>query len=284
MIPLIDTHQHLIYRQSLSYPWAERVPALAGQAFTLPDYQALTADAGIAGTLVMEADVGGDWRAEARWVASLAGQHGSGILGQIATCRPETDEGFGDWLDEGAALGVVGYRRILHEAPDDVSQSDTFRANVRRIGAAGKPFDMVLREAQLGLGVELARACPDTTLVLDHCGVPDIAGGATEGWAAAIDALAACPNVVAKVSGILAYADAGATRLSLGPWIDHVLASFGPARCLWGSDWPVVNVRADLPVWLAITREVLAGLSEDEARAVASGTAERVYGVKAREV
>ena len=241
MVPLIDTHQHLVYPGRQRYAWM--AGALAGRAFTLEDYRALTAGAGVAGSIFMEVDAE-DWRDEARMVAALAREPGSGILGLVASCRPERDDGFAAWLDEAPALGVVGYRRILHETADDVSRSETFRANVRAIGARGLPFDMCFLARQLGIARELARACEGTVLVLDHCGVPDIAGGGFESWRNGVAALAALPNVVAKLSGVLAYCAPGTASLAtVRPWVEAVIAAFGPERCVWGSDWPVVNLR-----------------------------------------
>jgi predicted TIM-barrel fold metal-dependent hydrolase len=281
MIPLLDTHQHLVYPDRQRYAWMAGAPALDGRRFAVEDYKALTAGAGVAGTLFMEVDVE-DFRDEAAMVAALATEEGSGILGTIAACRPETDEGFEAWLDEAAELGVVGFRRILHETTDDVSQSATFRANVRRIGARGLTFDMCFLARQLDIARDLAIACPDTRLVLDHCGVPDIAGGVWEPWHRGMVAMAELPNVVAKLSGVFAYVKEGeATLATVRPWVEAVIEAFGPDRCLWGSDWPVVNVRGgDLPTWIAAFRTILADYSADEQAAMAHATAERTYGVR----
>lgn len=281
LVPLLDTHQHLVYPEQQSYAWTENAPALRGRAFTLGDYRELVAGRGVLGSIFMEVDAV-DYRAESRMVARMAGDPASRILGQIASCRPETDAGFEAWLEEGGALGVVGYRRILHETTDDVSQSETFRANVRRIGARGLPFDMCFLARQLPIAVELARACPDTRLVMDHCGVPDIAGGAWDGWHDGVKALAAEPNVVAKLSGVFAYVAPGAASLaSVAPWVEAVIEAFGPDRCLWGSDWPVCTVKGGtLPDWIAAFRDILGRYAAAEQRAMAHGTAEAVYGVR----
>ncbi len=281
MQPLLDTHQHLIYPDKLDYGWTAESPALAGRAFTLQDYKALTDGLGIAGTIFMECAVDDDdHHAEARWIAEIARQPGSGLLGLIASIRPETEDGFDAWLDEGPDLGVVGYRRILHFVPDDVSQTTVFRSNVRKFGARGLPFDMCFLARQLPIALELARACENTQLVLDHCGVPDIAGGQITPWRNSISDLAAMPNVVAKLSGVFAYCSPGtATLETVRPYVEYVIEAFGPDRCLWGSDWPVVNTVGDLPSWIAAFREILAGTSDAEAEAMAHGTAERVYKV-----
>lgn len=274
---LIDTHLHLIYRDRLGYGWTAGIPPLATGDFTLPDYAALTAGHGIAGALAMEAGVDdADYQAEARLIAGMVGQHG--LLGQIASCRPETDAGFDDWLDECATLHVNGFRRILHVMPDDLSQGPTFRRNLAKIGARGLAFDVCVLARQLPLALDLARACPDQPLVLDHCGVPDIAGGGFDAWAQGITELAAQSHVAVKLSGITAYCAPGtANQTTLHPWVDHVLTAFGPDRMLWGGDWPVVNLGTGLPDWIALTRALLSHLSPAEQAQVGSGTARRVY-------
>ncbi len=211
MIPLIDTHQHLVYPDVAGYGWTVGIPALSGRAFTVEDYRALTAGLGIGGTLFMETAVDdGDIRAETAHVARLAKDPANGIRGLIVTARPEMDEGFAAWIEEAKAMGAVGVRRVLHVVDDGMSTSDTFRANVRRIGAAGLVFDMCFLARQLPLARALAAACPDTRFVLDHCGVPDIAGGGLDPWRAEIRALAELPNVSCKLSGLLAYCAPGA--------------------------------------------------------------------------
>lgn len=275
----LDTHQHLIYRDPLRYGWTDDVPVLARRDFTLEDYAALTASKGIIGTLFMEAGADdADYQAETRFIA---GKIGGALLGQIASCRPETDTGFESWLEECETLGVKGFRRILHVMPDDLSTSETFRRNLRKIGAKGLPFDLCFLARQHGLALDLLRACDDQVFVLDHCGVPDIAGGAFTPWAASLRALAAFPNLYCKLSGITAYCAPGQhATTDLAPWVAHVLDCFGPDRMVWGSDWPVANLGAGLPKWLAQSAELLAQLTPQEAAAIAQLTARRVYGIQ----
>jgi len=279
MVALIDTHQHLVYRDAAGYGWTDDIPVLANRAFTLEDYQGLAGPDAVSGTLFMETGVDdADYQAEARFVAELAQRPGSRISGLIASCRPELDEGFDAWLDECESLNVVGFRRILHVVPDDLSQTEAFRANVRKIGDRGKTFDMCFLTRQLPLAVELARACDNTRLILDHCGVPDIAGGGLDPWRDHMRDLATLPNVSCKLSGILAYCSPGeATLDAIRPYVDHVLDVFGPDRMVWGSDWPVVDMANGLPDWLSVTDTILAGLSQDEAAKIAGQNAIDIY-------
>ncbi len=279
MVQLIDTHQHLLYRDRLTYAWSDPLPALAEKDFTVADYQQLTAGRDVAASIFMEVDAD-DYHGETRFIAELAADPANRIAGIISSCRPESDDGFDAWLEECSDLPVVGYRRILHEVPDDMSQSETFRRNIRKMGRNGKVFDMVYRADQLGIAHEFATGCDGMTLVLDHCGVPDIAGGERDSWKKAIADLAELPHVNAKLSGVLAYCAPGTASLeTIKPYVEHVMNSFGPDRLVWGSDWPVVNLTSALPDWITIFRELISDLGSDEQAAICNGNAQRIYGV-----
>ena len=282
MISLLDTHQHLVYREKASYGWTKDIPLLAEGNFTLDDYKTLTEGLDIGGTLFMETGVDDpDYQQETRFVKSLADNSDNGMIGLISSIRPESDEAFENWLEETIEMGVAGYRRILHVMPDDTSQSDIFRNNVRKIGVSGKTFDICFLPGQLPVACELAKACENTKLILNHCGVPDIAGDGLDPWRQDIKALAQIPNVICKLSGLMAYCAPGTSSLeTIEPFVDHVLNCFGPNRMVWGSDWPVVNLAKGLPEWIAVTRKILGKLSADEASSIAYGTAQIVYKVK----
>ena len=164
--------------------------------------------------------------------------------------------------------------------PDEMSQTATFRANLRKIGQRGLPFDLCFLARQLPLAAALAAALPDQTFVLDHCGVPDITGGTFAPWAAAMTDLARRPNLQVKLSGIVACcAPSSANLQTLRPWVDHVINAFTPARIIWGGDWPVVNLGPGLPGWIDMSRSLLAGLSTTEQTAIASENARALYRV-----
>ena len=279
MVKLIDTHQHLVYPDVAGYGWTDGIAPLANKAFSLERYAELTAGHDVVGTLFMETGVDdADYKTEARHVSKLSQNHDSGIVGLIASCRPEDDAGFDDWLDECDDLGVVGFRRVLHVMPDDLSTASVFRKNLRVLGKRGKPFDLCVLPTQLQIGADLAGACEGTTFILNHCGVPDIGGSFIDPWRADITALAALPNVYCKVSGLLAYCAPGrATQETIQPYFDHALEAFGPSRMVWGSDWPVVDLANGLPDWLAVTQSMLGALSDDEADAIGSGTARKIF-------
>ncbi|OYU39867.1 MAG: amidohydrolase [Pseudorhodobacter sp. PARRP1] len=273
---LIDTHQHLILRDHLGYAWTEALPALHGN-FTPADYARLTRGKGVIGTVFMETGVDdADYQAEARLIAGLVGT--GGMLGQIASCRPEVDAGFDEWLAACKSLSVVGFRRLLHVVDDSLSQTASFRQNIRKIGAAGYTFDMVFHARQLGIAEALARACADQVLVLDHCGNPDVAGDGFDAWLEGMKRLAALPHVLLKFSGITVNCAPGTASVALlQPYADAMLQLFGPSRMIWGGDWPVVDLAVGLPNWIDMSRALLAGLSADEQALIGHLNARKVY-------
>ena len=280
MIKLLDTHQHLVYRDVANYSWAKDIPPLATDNFTVENYLKLTEGLGIGGTLFMETGVDDpDYQNEAKYVQKLSDNPNNGIKGLIVSIRPE-DDSFDAWFNETLQMNVSGYRRILHVMPDETSQTQTFRDNVKKIGKAGKPFDICYLPTQLSIAYDFAKDCQEVNLVLNHCGVPSIAAGEIDQWGKDIKKLAELPNVYCKLSGLMAYCAPGTSSYeTIKPYVDHALECFGPDRMVWGSDYPVVNAAKGIQEWLKVTNQILGQLSSDEATKIASSNAERIYKV-----
>jgi predicted TIM-barrel fold metal-dependent hydrolase len=270
---IIDTHLHLIDQDRLRYPWLDDVPAL-NRSFSLQEYWAQARDLGIASALHMEVDVAeADQEAETAFVTGL----GAPVLGAIASCRPEHED-FPAILDRVAANAAVrGLRRILHTSPDALALQPLFAENLRRLTAHNLSFDLCVLARQLPIAEKLAQSCPDVRFVLDHCGVPDIAGRALDPWREGITRMAALPNVACKISGVVAYAGADWTTEDLRPYVEHCIQAFGWDRVVWGSDWPVCTLTADLARWVRATEALLAGCADSERDRLFSLNARRIY-------
>ena len=97
-------------------------------------------------------------------------------------------------------------------------------------------------------------------------------------WAERIADVARRPNVVAKISGIVAYADADDwTADTLRPYVEHVIGAFGWDRVIWGSDWPVCTLGGGLSTWVAATHALTAGCSADERNRFYQANAKRLW-------
>lgn len=275
---LLDTHQHLLFSDKFVYCWTASLPELADKCFDPREYAKLVGQLDYKAIFMECAVADNDYQEETRYVSELVKRKEGNLLGVIASCRPESS-GFDAWLEECSSLPVLGFRRILHVVDDKMSQSTGFIANVVKIGQQGYNFDICMRADQLGLAHILASKCPQTSFVLDHCGVPDIEGGGDfKQWQAGIARLAELDNIVCKLSGVMAYCEPGsATFATIKPYLENCLEQFGPTRVVWGSDWPVVNIRADLSTWLQVFEEFLSTLSEQEQEQICWRNANRIY-------
>jgi predicted TIM-barrel fold metal-dependent hydrolase len=270
---ILDTHLHLIYPDRLHYPWLAGNPAL-NRPWTHETYFAEAVPLGVESALHMEVDVAEpEMLAETEYVLTLPR-----IVGAIAACRPE-HMNFVDQIERlSEHAHVKGVRRILHELPDDLSQSDLFIENLRHLPDYDLSFDLCLRADQLHRGVDLAQRAPDVQFILDHCGNPDISGQGLDPWRASITEIARNPNVAGKVSGLVNHCAAGWTAATLRPYVEHMIESFGWDRVVWGSDHPVATTTGGtLTDWVNASLEIVRGASSDEQAALFHRNAERIY-------
>jgi L-fuconolactonase len=260
---------------------------------------------------------------ETEFVNGVAAMTASGIYGPVRACAGIV--GHAD-LREGAAVEEV-LRAHIAAAPDrfrGIRQSasfdedlavlgplagrvaaglyrDTkFREGFAVLGKLGLSFDAWMLEPQLGDLVDLARAFPGTTIILDHVGTP-LGIGSYRGrlgerfdvWRASIRELASCDNVVVKLGGLAmpfagfewSYANRPKSSEDLAkawkPYIDACIEAFGPKRAMFESNYPVDGYTCSYRMlWNALKR-CAAGCSADEKRELFSGTAARVYRIAA---
>ena len=89
--------------------------------------------------------------------------------------------------------------------------------------------------------------------------------------------LANCPNVVCKISGIVARAPTDWTADHLAPIVNHCLDTFGPDRVMFGSDWPVCRLRASYRQWVDALWQIVATRSESDRRKLFHDNAVKFY-------
>ena len=138
-------------------------------------------------------------------------------------------------------------------------------------------FDALMFPQHLSRLLVILDRHPDLSVVLDHCAKPDIRNGRLDPWRADIAAIAARPNTVCKLSGLVTEAPKNWTPADLEPFVTHVFASFGPERILWGSDWPVVTLASDYERWFRTAAEFISRYSDAEKEAIFGNNAARVY-------
>jgi L-fuconolactonase len=126
----------------------------------------------------------------------------------------------------------------------------------------------------------LAERIPRLRQVIDHLGKPAATEGTWEPWASLMRRAAEYPNVYVKLSGFVNAATlAKATKEQFQPYVDHVLAHFGPSRVMIASNWPVSNLGADYKTTWSQTLALLAHLPEEQRADVLGRTAANFYGL-----
>lgn len=275
---LIDTHLHLIYRNTINYSWLKNNAALNNDA-TYADYQQAARRVGISGALHMEVDVDENYQeAESDMIEALMEEPDCLLKGYIAACRPESTK-FATYLDaQLSRSSLKGLRRILHTADDKLSTTALFHDNVKRLSGTGLTFDLCVLPHQMPEAAKLIDHCPDVTFILDHCGVPDIKNNALQPWSENISSLAQRTNVIGKISGVMAYGNLEHWTLNdLRPFVEHTIEAFGWERVVWGSDSPVCTLGGSIETWVAATHALLNGCSTDEKAALMHVNARRVW-------
>ncbi|HEY5551158.1 MAG TPA: amidohydrolase family protein [Opitutaceae bacterium] len=272
----VDSHMHFWDLGRFRYSWLDEHPSIAGRHTP----ENIDAEAGpLAPSQIVFVECGAPWLEEVRWIESLAAREPR-IAAIVAHCPMNTGAG-----TEAAIAGLRRHplvRGVRHNIQDETDPrycaSDAFVAGVRMLAGTGLSFDICCKHGQLPAVVELVRRCPDTRFVLDHFGKPAIAIGQLDPWRADIAVLAALPNIVCKLSGIITEADhARWTIDDLRPFVDHVLATFGPGRLLFGGDWPVAKLAGSYTRWLETARLLVSHLPPGDQAAIFSTNARRAY-------
>ena len=279
--PIIDAHVHLYDPRAIRFPWMDEVPTL-DRPFGLPEFTQAVGDVVVDGLVFVEVDADdGRHLDEVRWVAA----HGAGdtrLRGMVGSLPLERGPAaVAADLDAFAALPAArGVRRLLQGHADTPGWAlrEPFVEAVKLLAPYGLPFDLCLRHGQLAEATRLVRLCPEVRFVLDHIGKPAIREGALEPWRAELRALAAEPNVVCKVSGVVTEADhAHWSYDDVAPFVAHAIECFGFGRVMFGGDWPVSTLATSYPRWVATLDRVTIGAAETDLRNLYRDTAIATY-------
>ncbi|HVU22925.1 MAG TPA: amidohydrolase family protein [Opitutus sp.] len=275
-----DAHVHFWDPAVFSYPWLARHPEVA-RRHTPAELDAELPGAAPARMIFIQAECAEDEALnEVAWVEGMAAADPR-IAALVAYCRMEDSRACRERLAELRRHPLVrGVRHLIQGQPNPAFCTQPgFVAGVHQCGAAGLLFELCCVADQLPGVIELVRACPDTRFVLDHAGKPDIRGGRFDAWRAQIDALAALPNIACKLSALVTQARHDAWQIAdLRPYWNHLVAAFGAARLLFGSDWPVVKLASTYRRWLGAAIELAEPLSPAGRAAIFHGNAGRIYG------
>jgi L-fuconolactonase len=279
----VDSHVHFWDRRRFHYDWlADAGPALDREFLPedLATERAPLVQVRPGGFVFVQADCrdeeGFD---EVEWVHRLA-DSGADVLAVVAHAPLDRGAGCAPMLEHliRTAPLVSGVRRLLQDEPPGFVTDRSLVAGIRLLSQHGLAMDLCVRQPQLDEVVDLVDRCPDVLFVLDHLGKPSVTADDFGPWAAAVTRLAERPQVRCKLSGLMSEAPAGRrTTGALRPWLEHALTAFGPSRCMFGSDWPVLSSVGSYHQWCETVLEVVAELPDEDRTSVLSGTATATY-------
>ncbi|MBD0744282.1 amidohydrolase [Streptomyces sp. CBMA152] len=281
---VVDAHHHLWDLAVRDQDWLTG-PELAPirRDFLLDELRAETTAAGVAATVLVQTVTVAEETPE-----FLALAAGSDLVRGVVGWTDLTAPGVADELARltelpgGTRLVAIRHQVQSERDPEWLLRPDV-GAGLAAVAAAGLAYDLVVLPHQLPACVKAAERHPGLTFVLDHLGKPPIASGTTEPWASAVRALAALPHTVCKLSGLVTEADWARWSVDdLRPYADTALDAFGPARLMYGSDWPVCLLASSYGQFLDTVRELTKDLGPHERAQVLGGTADRVYRLSGR--
>ena len=263
--PIVDSHIHYWAPDHLRYDWLSSTPAI-NQPFLPETLQAESEGYDLQKIVFVEADAQDEQGiAEAQWVSDLAAMD-QRIEGIVAFAPLEQGNSARYYLDRLAALPLVkGVRRLIQSEELGFSTQPNFVAGVQTLSQYGFSFDLCIYHPQLPDIIQLVEQCPDVSFVLDHIGKPDIAKGLLDPWREQIESLAAFDNVQCKISGLITEAEhTNWTPEDLQPYIEHIIASFGIERVMYGGDWPVsLLASSSWTQWVDVLSKTTDHLSAD---------------------
>jgi L-fuconolactonase len=255
---------------------------------------------------------------ETEFANGIAAMSASGFYGPTQACAAIVSHAD---LTRGASVRAVlelhihagngRFRGIRHaggwDASDDVRNSHTnppqglyrlpnFREGFAQLAPLGLSFEAWQFHPQLPDVIDLARAFPDTSIILNHVGGPlgigPYAGKREEtfaGWKRNMAELAQCPNVTVKLGGLgmrigvfdqhKAATPPNSRQIADAwtPWIETSIELFGAKRCMFESNFPVDKITSGYAVLWNAFKHLAAHASPAERTALFSGTARRVY-------
>ncbi len=292
MTDIIDAHHHIWRRKDL--PWLDgpMQPRIFGnyeairRDYPIGEYLSDLTGSGVTQSVYVQCNWAKDaFEDEVAYIQRTADETGfpQGIVGYAdflaKDVRPQLDR-----LTK--YRGMRGLRMQLqwHENPQyrfaagpDLARDPTLQANVAHLAAYGWTFDLQVFSGQMPGAAELAANAPKVTFILQHAGMlEDLSPDGWTRWRKAMRLLAAHPNVVSKLSALGTFIHKNDPD-HIAAVVRETIEIFGPARCLFGSNFPVEKLWTGYADLIAAYRKAIEPLGEGVARAAFHDTAARVY-------
>ena len=294
LLPIIDTHQHLWDLKIFQPPWLASAPKVIASSHATPEYLKATDGLNLVKAVYMEIDVDPKQQVkEAEHVIKLSKDSKHPTVAAVISGRPNSEK-FKDYISKFKSNQYIkGVRQVLHvdTAKKGFCLQPQFVKSAQLLGEMGKSLDLCMRPMELADGATLAKKCPETRFIVDHCGNADPKAWLpkdqqadepwhdVDTWKKGIELLSKQSNVVCKISGIVARAPKGWKPDHLAPIINFCLDTFGPDRVMFGGDWPVCKIGASFAGWVNGLKAVIKERPRAEQKKLLHDNANSFYGL-----
>jgi L-fuconolactonase len=273
----IDAHVHLWDPDRGDYGWlTPALPKLYRRIDERELHEQLTR-AGVDGAVLVQA---APTEAESDYLLSIAERTPwvRGVVGWVDFDAPDVEQRIAKRARQSKFVGVRPMLQDIDDA-DWILHPGRDRA-LSALASHGLVFDALIKPVHMSRIEQIARRYPNLSIVIDHAAKPTLGNEVSPYWRESLRALASYPNVVCKLSGLLTELAPGTDLAKVRDCAEIVLQLFGPARVLWGSDWPVLTLVSSYDQWYVLTQRALSSLSEADRKAVTGGNAARIYRMK----
>jgi predicted TIM-barrel fold metal-dependent hydrolase len=289
---IVDAHHH-IWRQAdlpwLSGPMQSRIFGPyepIRRDYPIREYLDDLAGSGVTRSVYVQTNWANDrFEDETAWVQQTARDHGwpHAIVAfadfAVDDVRPQLDRLARYPLVRGVRMQLHWHENPLYRfaVRPDLCADPVIRRNVARLADYDFSFDLQVFSAQMADAAALAEACPDVTFILQHAGMlEDLSPQGRSAWRAGMKRLAACPNVVTKLSGLGTFIHRN-DPAHVADVVHETVAVFGADRCLFGSNFPIEKLWTTYRELVDAYLSAMTSLETNDRDAVLRTTAQRVY-------
>ncbi len=272
----IDSHQHFWTPGRGDHDWMPADNPILNRTYLPQDLGPILKGQGIDGTVLVQAAATVN---ETEYMLGLADASGfvRGVVGWVDFENPADAATLKRLKGHPKFKGV---RPMIQDIPDDAWMlRDDVQWAYKAICDNDLTFDALGFPRHLGHFLTLLNRYPTMRVVIDHCMKPQIRDHSPanfQHWADGMSHLADT-GAHCKFSALITEANADWTVAALKPYVDHVLAAFGPERVMWGSDWPVCRLRAEYEVWHSAAQDLTAHLPQAARAQIFGQTAQTFY-------
>lgn len=276
----IDAHHHFWNYNPREYDWIDDSMAVLQKNHLPHDLEIILKKNGFDGSIAVQAR---QTLEETQWLLDLAENHPSikGVVGWLDLRSDKLNEHLEQF---GNHPKLVGLRHVVQGEPDDrFILGKKFMSGIQKLFDYNLAYDILIFPKQLDAAIEFVQHFPEHRFVLDHIAKPFIKDGIISPWDEQIHQLAAFPNVLCKISGMVTEADWRNWAISdFEPYLDVVINAFGMDRVMFGSDWPVCTVTASYEKVIKIVESYFNkhNFSDAEKAAFWGGNAVKFYQLK----